>query len=123
MARFSLNDTQWLTQASFEPAAARRRQFGRAALACALIATAGLVVAARAGFLDEQVSPAARLAQAQVEVERLSTELERANTELEMERATRAELQRHADELGERVAKLTQQIEFLSSRGTMAGNR
>jgi len=122
MAKFSLHDTQWLTQASFAPTAARRR-VGRAVLAFALIATAGIVVAARAGFLDEQVSPTARLAQAQVEVQRLSTELERANTELEMERATRAELQRHADELGERVARLTQQIEFLSSRGTMAGNR
>jgi hypothetical protein len=47
----------------------------------------------------------------------LTAELERARMELQVERATRDELQRHADELSARVTDLAHQLEFINSRG------
>lgn len=57
-----------------------------------------------------------------VEVNRQSdvmrADLEHARLELQMERATRAELERRVQGLGDEVTRLNQQLEFVNSRGS-----
>ncbi len=119
MARFGPYDTQWLTQARFEPTAARRRAFAAGVLTIALLMVLGYSVAGRG---SEQAALAARLDEAERTAASLDAELERTRAELALERATRQELQRQADSLGARVAELSQQMEFLASRRTVARN-
>ena len=107
-------DTQWLTRASFEPTAARRIRSGLLAIAAAL----ALLAAGGVGFsrLEEQLAPPSRLAATERRSAALGDEIERARMELRMERATRAELQRQIDEMGQQITELNHQLEFLSSR-------
>jgi hypothetical protein len=46
----------------------------------------------------------------------LHADLDHARVDLQMERATRAELQRQIQSLGDEVARLNQQLEFVNSR-------
>jgi hypothetical protein len=101
-------DTQWLTRADFEPKAARRlRRLLPLALALAVGAAGGTFLA-RGGTA---------VAVAATRNAGLAAELERTRMELQMERATRDEMQRHADELSARVTDLAHQLEFINSRG------
>jgi len=113
MRPFAAYDTQWLTRASFEPAAGRRIRHGFRAL------LAALVLVAAGGFalsgLKELFTPPVRLAEMAKLNAALAEELERARMELEMERATRAELQRQIDAMGKQITELNHHVEFLSS--------
>ena len=103
-------DTQWLTRASFEPTPARRL---RRLLPLVLALVAGVAAGnhlARGGTIVSTLPLAKRNAE-------LASELERTRMELQVERATRDELQRHADELSAKVTDLGHQLEFLNSRG------
>lgn len=122
MAQFGPDDTHWLTRASFELTAGRRRVLGRGLLLAGLLLALAAVMAGRSGLLGEQLAATTRLAEAQREVARLDAELERVNAELALERATRQELQRQADELGARATELSQQMEFVNSRRAVARN-
>ena len=105
--RYHAIDTQWLTHASFEPMAQQRRwlQWPRSGL----LAFALLLIMAGAGVLADAAA-------ARGERATLDAEVERLRTELAVERATRAELGRHAAGLNTQVAELTRQVDFLSSR-------
>ena len=110
MARLGAFDTQWLTRASFEPTAARRL---RRLLPLVLALVAGVAAGnhlARGGTIVSTLPLERRNAE-------LASELERTRMELQVERATRDELQRHADELSAKVTDLGHQLEFLNSRG------
>ena len=104
-------DTQWLTRASFEPTPARRL---RRLLPLVLALVAGVAAGnhlARGGTTIASTIPIVK------RNAELASELERARMELQVERATRDELQRHADQLSARVTDLGHQLEFLNSRG------
>jgi hypothetical protein len=119
MRFLSAFDTQWLARASFEPMAGRRG--GKRLWLLALIAAAALGAGAANGYLDWQLTLPGRAATSAEQRAKLVAELQRLRTELEMERATRKELQRYADELSRKVTELTHQLEFLNSRGVSAG--
>lgn len=112
--RFGPSDTQWLTRASFEPTAGRRL---RKRLLLAIAGLAVLIVGAvRSGVFDDQLMAPLRLIEARRENASLSAGIEQVRMELAMERATRSDLQRQAEELSVRVAELTQQLQFVTSR-------
>jgi type II secretory pathway component PulJ len=117
LARLGPYDTQWLTRASFEPTAARRL---RRLLLPVVVA---LVIGASAGgfYVDARLPALSRTAEFERRNASLAAELDRARVELEMERATRDEVQRHAEELSARVTELAHQLEFLNSRGASPG--
>lgn len=113
MAQRGPFDTQWLTRASFEPTAARRLR------RLLLPVAAALAIGAAAGsyFVDARLPSLSRTAELERSNASLAAALERARMELEMERATRDEVQRHADELSAKLTELAHQLEFLNSRG------
>ena len=113
MPALSPYDTQWLTRASFAPAPARRRRVLALAAVLALVAGAG----AGALYLDARDAGVERAAALHAQNAALAAELERTRVALGVERATRAELERQAAGLSERVSELTHQVEFLNSRG------
>jgi hypothetical protein len=114
MRLFTADDTQWLTRASFEPAAARRIRSGLRKILVALVVVAAAVV----GFnrFRDVLIPPSRFAEMTKRNADLRDEIERGRMELKMERATRAELQRQIDAMGEQITELNHQVEFLSSR-------
>ena len=117
MAQLGPHDTQWLARASFEPTAARRLRRLLLPVAAALA-----IGAAGGGMLVEARLPAlSRAAELERSNASLAADLDRARTELEMERATRNEVQRHADELSAKLTELAHQLEFLNSRGATPG--
>jgi hypothetical protein len=114
MRLFTAYDTQWLTRASFEPAAALHLRNGlRMILASLLLVAAGVFGFSR---LQDLLTPPGRFAEMGRRNAALTDEIERGRMELEMERATRAELQRQIDAMGKQITELNHQIEFLSSR-------
>lgn len=116
MRPFTASSTVRLSRASFEPKAAA----GLPGRLLVLMLALGIVIllASRNGYLDLPfIAPSALLEARRLNAE-LAGDLDRARTELAVERATRAEVQRHADELGGEVARLTRQLEFLQSRTT-----
>ena len=114
MPLYTPYDTQWLTRASFEPTAARRIRNSLLVVvaALALIATGGIGVSR----IRERLAPPARLAEITRQNAALGEALERSRMELKMERATRAELQRQIDGMGQQITELNHQLEFLNSR-------
>jgi hypothetical protein len=121
-ARFRPYDTQWLTRACFEPAAEGRRLLAWGSLATVLVLIGTLLFLLRSDLIDPDPFATPHLAEAQREVTRLGAALDRVNAELGLERATRMELQRNADQLGARIAELNQQLEFLNSRQAAGPN-
>ncbi|MEZ5565945.1 MAG: hypothetical protein R3F24_10695 [Gammaproteobacteria bacterium] len=116
MRNFGANSTHWLSRATFEPKAGygRRKQL---VLPLLLIVAAMLTVSVRSGYVHLPFMTPSRLMEAEQANTGLIKEIEHTRTELAVERATRAELQRQADDLSGQVNRLTQQLEFLSSRG------
>jgi hypothetical protein len=119
MRLFTAYDTQWLTRASFEPAAALRIRRGlRMFVAVLLLVAAGFIGFSR---LQDLLTPPGRLADMRERNAALSEEIERTRMELKMEGATRAELQRQIDAMGKQITELNHQVEFLSSRNAQPG--
>ena len=116
MAGLTNHDTQRLTRASVELVAGQERRRGLLATACAVV----LVLAGSVAIRYEQgpLGMPLRLVNLREENARLQAELERARLEAEMERATRAELERQIEALGDQVTELNQQLEFVNSRTT-----
>lgn len=110
---YSPPDTQWLTRASFEPAAGRRvvRRSLAAIFAFLLVIGAGA-----------SVYPV-RLAETMSRNADLGEEIERLRMELKMERATRAELHRQIDAMNKQITELNHQLEFLASRTGKSARR
>lgn len=110
------SSTLRLSRATFEPKATT----GLPARLLILVLALGIVVllAARNGYLDVPYIAPSRFTEAERNNAVLARELDRARTDLAVERATRIEVQKHADELGGEVARLTRQLEFLQSRTT-----
>lgn len=106
-------DTQWLTKASFAPAPSRRRRVLALAGAFALLCggTVGML------YLDTRDAGINRAVTLERRNTDLAAELERTRVALQVEQATRAELERQAATLSDRVTELTHQVEFLNSRG------
>ena len=114
MRMFTPGETQWLTRASFEPTAVRRiRNSLRVIVAALVLAGAGGVSLTR---LEEFLAPPARLADLTERNAALGEQIERARMDLKMERATRDELQRQIDAMGQQLTELNHQLEFLNSR-------
>ena len=113
-------DTNWLTHAKFEPTAphrgARRRRY---VVGGALLL---LLAAAVHGFAGDLFFAARDLAASRQERDLLAAEIERLRTELAVERATRAELERHAAGSNAEVAELNRQVEFLTARRASGKN-
>jgi cell division protein FtsB len=109
---FTVYDTQRLTSARLELVSGRGRWRGwlPATLVAALV-IAGAVAIGGAGSLD--VASLLRLNREQA---RLQGELQRTRLELDVERATRTELERRNQALGEQVTELNQRLEFVNSR-------
>ena len=108
-------DTNWLTRASFKPAAPHRyrRQWQIAAAVFLL-----LVVLAGHGFAGDFYVAVRDVAALREERAMLASEVERLRTELAVESATRRELERHAAESNARVAELDGQVQFLRALRT-----
>lgn len=120
MAQFGPYDTQWLTRASFEPAAVRRRMLAWGLAGAVLLLAVAAALYGRGGTREATLG--ARLAAAEQESAVLRADLERTRADLVIERATREEVERQADALGQRVAELNEQIQFLASRRALARN-
>jgi hypothetical protein len=108
-------DTNWLTRASFKPAAPHRhrRRWQIAAVVLLL-----LVVVAGHGFAGDFYVAVRDLAALREERTLLAAEVERLRTELAVESATRRELERQAAESNARVAELDGQVQFLRALRT-----
>jgi len=114
MGVFTTFDTQRLTRVKLELVAGRghwRRPL--MALLIVALATAGAAVIMQAGAEPRDLLNLFTLRQ---ENARLQGELQRAHLELDMERATRTDLERRNQELGEQVTELGKKVEFVNSR-------
>lgn len=109
-------DTRWLTHADFEPKAPHWIRRPRSLLAAGL--TLLLALVATRGFFGDMLVTAGNLAAARQEKALLAAEVERLRTQLALETATRGELEQHAAQLNDKLADLTQQVEFLTARRT-----
>ena len=113
MAAFTSYDTQRLTRVPLELVAGRGRRSGWLAVILTLVLVMAGALAIRQAPAGLDVMTWLNNPQ---ENSRLRSEVQRARLELDMERATRAELERQIQTLGEQVTKLNQQLEFMSSR-------
>jgi uncharacterized small protein (DUF1192 family) len=113
VAFFGTFDTQRLTRADVQLVPDRiRRRWLPWLLGFFLLAAAGaLALQNPAPF-----SVALGVIESRQQDHALRAELEHARLDLQMERATRAELQRRIQTLGDEVARLNQQLEFVNSR-------
>jgi septal ring factor EnvC (AmiA/AmiB activator) len=113
VASFGTFDTQRLTSADIHLVPDRiRRRWLLWLLSLAVLMAAGLVIFR--GPLPLAVG--AQLIDAHQKNEAMRAELEHVRLELQMERATRTELQRQIQTLGDEAARLHQQLEFVNSR-------
>lgn len=110
---FATGNTLQLTRADVQlvPGRLGRRWLVWALMLC--IAAAALMMA-----LDDPAPRAlvARLVEANRRDNAMHSALDHARLELQMERATRAELERRIQGLGDEVTRLHQELEFVNSR-------
>jgi hypothetical protein len=111
MADFANLNTQRLTRAHLQLVAGQERRRGVAIAVLAIAVVLAVVVIRMANGKPLQLLDLGDRA-------RLQEDLERTRLELKMERATRAELERQIQVLGEQVIELNQQLQFVNSRTT-----
>ena len=113
MAFFGTFDTQRLTRADVQLVPDRMRRRWLPWLLCFAVLAAAALLALREPMPLTVAMPRVEV---RPENEALRTDLEHARVDLQMERATRAELQRQIQALGDEVARLNKQLEFVNSR-------
>jgi hypothetical protein len=115
MADFANFDTQRLTHVHLQLVAGQERRRG---VAIAVLAIAVVLAVVVIRMANGQPGISLKLLDIRSDRAQLKQDLERARLELQMERATRAELERQIQVLGEQVIELNQQLEFVNSRTT-----
>lgn len=113
MASLSSSATRKLSGATYELTS--RRGLANALLIAGLAVMLLALSGAGVQLLVPVLAPATALGELRRENSRLRDDAERARAELQIERATRAELERQAAELNERVVQLTTQLEFFNT--------
>lgn len=113
MASLSSSATRKLSGATYELTS--RRGLANALLIAGLAVMLLALSGAGIQLLVPVLAPATALGELRRENSRLRDDAERARAELQIERATRAELERQAAELNERVVQLTTQLEFFNT--------
>jgi predicted nuclease with TOPRIM domain len=113
MASLSSTATRRLSGATYELTS--RRGLANALLIAGLAVMLLALAGAGIQLLVPVFAPATALGELRRENSRLRDDAERARAELQIERATRAELERQAAELNERVVQLTTQLEFFNT--------
>lgn len=113
MASLSSSATRKLSGATYELTS--RRGLANALLIAGLAVMLLALSGAGVQLLVPVLAPATALGELRRENSLLRDDAERARAELQIERATRAELERQAAELNERVVQLTTQLEFFNT--------